>query len=158
MARDRGDRWESVEDFRQALLGAANVTSGATPTTAGGLWRCKWCHTINPIVARFCSECGWDGMEPCPECGAELRVGIRYCGTCGADVKAFEEAEQLVGRLEDLFERKEFAQVVAQAHGIQGLKRVTRGGAGCAARGGAAQAGRGGSAAQTGAPQADCTG
>jgi serine/threonine protein kinase len=128
MARDRADRWESAEDFRQALLGAANVASSATPTTTTGLWRCKWCHTINPLVVRYCSECGWDGMDPCPECGSELRVGIRYCGTCGADVKAFEEAEQLVGRLESLFERKEFAQVVAQANGIQGFKAKDDGG------------------------------
>ena len=128
MARDRADRWESAEDFRQALLGAANVASSATPTTTTGLWRCKWCHTINPLVVRYCSECGWDGMDPCPECDAELRVGIRYCGTCGADVKAFEEAEQLVGRLENLFERKEFAEVVAQANGIQGFKAKDEGG------------------------------
>ena len=80
----------------EALLADNRPTVPTVRTT----WRCKWCGTVNPLEKRFCDGCGWDGLDLCRECGAEMRFGIQFCGKCGANQAAYENAEQQLRRIE----------------------------------------------------------
>lgn len=124
LAKDREERWQTTREFRQALLATIPIT-GDTTVDAGtgtGMWRCKWCHTANPALTRFCSECGWDGMSTCPECGKETRAGIRFCGTCGSDLKMMEEAQRLITHLQAMFEQKRFHDILNTGDEIKGFQ------------------------------------
>ena len=34
-------------------------------------------------------------MVVCPSCGSELREGARFCGKCGAAIKAIDEKKRI---------------------------------------------------------------
>lgn len=123
LAKDQDRRWKSAKELNHALAASeTSPISGKPPTTGVGMWRCKWCNTTNPFESRYCSECGWDGLELCPECGEETRAGIRFCGKCGSDAKAFEEAVQALSRLQTYFNERRFLQVLKQADDIKGFQ------------------------------------
>ena len=47
--------------------------------------KCPICGASNPVVRRFCGECGnrlATGVI-CPHCGTENQPGMRFCGECG---------------------------------------------------------------------------
>lgn len=120
MAKDPEERWQTVKEFDQSLAAVdPSASLSGTATTSTGMWRCKWCHTTNPSGNRYCAECGWDGLARCPECKGETRIGIRFCGACGSDIKTFEEAEQLLARLRQYMEERNFICVVDQADAIK---------------------------------------
>ncbi len=122
LEKDRVARWQTVKEFQQAL--AAQVVPAKTDTRVSrtGVWRCKWCDTVNTLTSRFCAECGWDGSQICPECSAEGRVGVRYCGNCGADCRAIQEADAMLSRLQLSFNQKDFDQVLGNANAIKDLQ------------------------------------
>ncbi len=121
LATDREQRWANATEYLEALRAVQSRTRVETPT-AKTTWRCKWCDTINPLTIRFCSECGWDGSETCPECGTETFVGMQYCGKCGADVRAYEGAEILLRRMRSAMEATEFERVGSLAARSQGFE------------------------------------
>ncbi len=121
LATDREQRWSSATAFLEALQAVQSRTRVETPT-AKTTWRCKWCDTVNPLTIRFCSECGWDGSETCPECGAESFVGVQYCGNCGADTRAYEGVTTLLRRMQSAMESSELERVVALAGRAQGFE------------------------------------
>lgn len=121
LATDREQRWGSATAFLEALQAVQSRTRVETPT-AKTTWRCKWCDTVNPLTIRFCSECGWDGGESCPECGAESFVGVQYCGNCGADARAYEGVAVLLRRMQSAMEGAEFERVAALAGRAQGFE------------------------------------
>ena len=121
LAPDREQRWSSATEFLEALKAVQSRTRVEQPT-AKTTWRCKWCDTVNPLTIRFCSECGWDGGESCPECGAERFVGVQYCGSCGADTRVYETIDNLIRRLEGALEATEFERVIALASRAQGFE------------------------------------
>ncbi len=121
LATDREQRWPSAEAFTEALQAVQNKTKIETPTVKT-TWRCKWCDTVNPLSIRYCAECGWDGGESCPECGADTFVGVQYCGNCGADARAYESVRHLLGRMQIARDRKQFERVLtfaSRAHGFE---------------------------------------
>jgi len=104
-------RWASVAAFMEALtLIQSPRASGIS--TSKTTWRCKWCDTANPVVVKYCGECGWDGGIECPECGSESRFGIQFCGVCGADGKAYEAASRLLQDLEAHRQRRDFSTIL----------------------------------------------
>lgn len=121
LATDREQRWASAAAFTEALHAVQSKTKVEAPTVKT-TWRCKWCDTVNPLTIRYCAECGWDGGESCPECRAETFVGVQYCGTCGADSRAYDSIKHLLERMRVAHERRQFERVLAfasRAHGFE---------------------------------------
>lgn len=121
LATDREQRWPSAAAFCEALQAVQSRTRVETPS-AKTTWRCKWCDTVNPLTIHFCSECGWDGVVNCPECGAESFVGVQYCGTCGADARAYESMATLLRRIRAGIDAREFERAISFAGRTHGFE------------------------------------
>lgn len=117
LEQNRDARWATAGEFEQALAQLDGPQASAT--TDVGLWRCKWCSSLNPLAERNCAKCGWDGLEMCPECGGETRVGVRFCAACGADHKGFEEAGVLLERLRQYRRQKDFERLLEESESIR---------------------------------------
>jgi len=118
---DREQRWEAVKAFRTALR--LIQSPGETKlSTAKTIWHCKWCDTVNPVVIRYCGQCGWDGGVLCEECGSESRFGIQFCGVCGADAKAYENAQRVLASMLRQMERREFSLVGQEENQITSFR------------------------------------
>jgi predicted ATPase/class 3 adenylate cyclase len=46
--------------------------------------KCPRCHHENPLLQKFCGECGARLVAACLACGASNLPGQRFCGDCGA--------------------------------------------------------------------------
>ena len=121
LATDREQRWPSAAAFNEALHHIQNKTRVETPTVKT-TWRCKWCDAVNPLSVKFCAECGWDGSEACPECGAETFVGVQYCGNCGADARAYEGVLQLLKKMRESADQQRFERVITSAGRVHGFE------------------------------------
>jgi serine/threonine protein kinase len=115
MDSDRTRRWDSVQEFEEALFQSEVISPEPVENVT---WCCKWCHTINPLARRYCSDCGWDGMERCKECGAESRIGVQYCGSCGTDGRTYEEAVHQLNRLNEYEKNKKFHLIQEEGGGL----------------------------------------
>ena len=104
---DRDKRWAEVQAFRTALM-LVQSPGKMKLSTAKATWHCKWCETVNPVMIRYCGQCGWDGGVLCAECGSESRFGIQYCGVCGADAKAYENAKRVLEAMKKHMECREY--------------------------------------------------
>ena len=120
LATDREQRWPSASAFLEALMAVQSRTK-VEPPPAKTTWRCKWCDTVNPVTIRFCSECGWDGVEACPECGSENFFGMQYCGKCGSDLRAYEGMAALAAQMRSALDAGEFERVVMLSARAQGF-------------------------------------
>lgn len=121
LATDREQRWSTAAAFLEALQAIQSRTRVEQPP-AKTTWRCKWCDTVNPMSIRFCSECGWDGVEPCPECGTENTVGVQYCGNCGADVRVYESIKSLVSKMHASAKSFEHEKTIALSSRASGFE------------------------------------
>ncbi|MBP5510430.1 MAG: protein kinase [Kiritimatiellae bacterium] len=121
LATDKERRWPSAVAFVDALAQVKSKGRVEIPTVKT-TWRCKWCDAVNPLTTKYCAECGWDGSEACPECGAETFVGIQYCGNCGADARAYETIELLLKKMRDAFSQQRFERVVSYAGRVHGFE------------------------------------
>ncbi len=120
LATDREQRWPTANAFLEALMAVQSRTK-VEPSPAKTTWRCKWCDTVNPVTIRFCSECGWDGAEPCPECGNENFIGMQYCGKCGADLRAYESMLSLAAKMRAAVDSDEYEKAVMLSARTQGF-------------------------------------
>ena len=109
MEQNPTQRWPSAKDFGDVL--AQSAGDFLSPLTDPGMWRCKWCNALNPVDSRYCTHCNWDGMESCPECAGETRVGVRFCGQCSTDIKTFEDMRALLSRLREFRRLKDFDRI-----------------------------------------------
>lgn len=121
LATDREQRFPSASAFTEALQTTQNKTHVAIPTVKT-TWHCKWCDTVNPLSLRYCAECGWDGGEACPECGVETFVGIQFCGTCGADARAYESLQHVLLRMRAAMEQHLFERVLSLGGRVHGFE------------------------------------
>ena len=121
LATDKEQRWPTAAAFNDALVRVLTKTRVETPTVKT-TWRCKWCDAVNPLSVKFCAECGWDGSEACPECGAETFVGVQYCGNCGADARAYESVLQLLKKMRESAEQQRFERVITGAGRVHGFE------------------------------------
>ncbi|MBR4204581.1 MAG: zinc ribbon domain-containing protein [Clostridia bacterium] len=46
---------------------------------------CPWCQTTIPNTIRFCHTCGREVKRDCPYCGAENYIAAKTCTTCGKE-------------------------------------------------------------------------
>ena len=120
LATDREQRWPSAGAFLEALVAVQSRTK-VEPSPAKTTWRCKWCDTVNPVSIRFCSECGWDGVEPCPECGSDNFIGMQYCGKCGADLRVYESMLSLAAKMRAAVDSDEYEKAVLLSARAQGF-------------------------------------
>ncbi len=120
LATDREQRWPSAGAFLEALIAVQSRTK-VEPSPAKTTWRCKWCDTVNPVTIRFCSECGWDGAEPCPECGTDNFIGMQYCGKCGADLRVYESMLSLAAKMRAAVDSDEYEKAVLLSARAQGV-------------------------------------
>lgn len=127
LATDREQRWPSAQAFLDALEAVQSRTRIEQPP-AKTTWRCKWCDTVNPLTIRFCSECGWDGAESCPECGHENFIGTQFCGKCGADIRAYENMRALAAKMGGAVEAGDFEKAILLSSGAQGFEPAGEGG------------------------------
>jgi tRNA A-37 threonylcarbamoyl transferase component Bud32 len=121
LATDREQRWQSASAFNEALHRIQTKTRVEMPTVKT-TWRCKWCDAVNPLSTKFCAECGWDGSEACPECGAETFVGVQYCGNCGADARSYESVLLMLKKVQEAMEQRRFERVIATAGRVHGFE------------------------------------
>lgn len=121
LATDRENRWATAEEFLEALQAVQSRTR-VEPPPAKTTWRCKWCDTVNPVTIRFCSECGWEGVDQCPECGGENFIGMQYCGKCGADMRVYESIRNLVAKMQAAVDSDEYEKAVLLASRAQGFE------------------------------------
>ncbi len=121
LANQREERFQTVDAFVHALSEVIARNKVEMPTVKT-VWRCKWCDAVNPLSTRFCGECGWEGMEHCAECNAEIFVGMQYCGSCGADARLYEHVLAVKKQIEEAWEKRRFERVVtltSQIHGFE---------------------------------------
>jgi serine/threonine protein kinase len=121
LATDRDQRFPTALSFTDALLATQNRTRIETPTVKT-TWHCKWCDAVNPLPLRFCAECGWDGGETCPECHVDTFVGVQFCGSCGADARAYEAMNQVLQRMRAAMDQHAFDRVLSlggRTHGFE---------------------------------------
>jgi len=121
LATDKEQRWQSAQAFAEELNTIQNKTRIELPTVKT-TWRCKWCDAVNPLSLKYCAECGWDGSEICPECGANSFVGIQYCGNCGADARAYELVQSILKSMREATEQHRFGRVNQFAGRIHGFE------------------------------------
>ncbi len=121
LATDKENRWESASDFADELHKIATRTRVETPTVRT-TWRCKWCDGINPMSIKFCAECGWDGAQKCPECGADTFFGVQYCNNCGADARAYETIISLHRKMQQQERLSRFERVISYAGRTHGFE------------------------------------
>ena len=112
MSRDPAQRHASVHELIEELEPLRTPTRVEAPTVKT-TWRCKWCDTVNPVSIRFCAECGWDGVEPCRECGSDMFFGMPFCRHCGASARDYEQAEMAIAEAGKLLERREYEKLLA---------------------------------------------
>ena len=121
LATDKEQRWQSAQVFIDALTQARERTKIELPTVKT-TWRCKWCDAVNPLTLKYCAECGWDGSEACPECGADSFMGIQYCGNCGADTRAYETLTTILKKIREATEQHRFERANLYAGRIHGFE------------------------------------
>ncbi|MCL2104598.1 MAG: serine/threonine-protein kinase [Kiritimatiellaeota bacterium] len=121
LATDKEQRWQSAQAFADELSSIQNKTRIELPTVKT-TWRCKWCDAVNPLSLKYCAECGWDGSEICPECGADSFVGIQYCGNCGADARAYEMVQAVLKKMKEAAAQRRFGRVNQFAGRIHGFE------------------------------------
>ena len=117
----REQRFRTAQDFVHALGEAASHGKTVAPTVKT-TWRCKWCDAVNPITTRYCAECGWDGSEHCPECGAETFIGQQYCSSCGADCRMYEHVASIIEQMNRTWEDRHFERIPTIAGRLHGFE------------------------------------
>ncbi len=81
------DRFQSMTEFRQALLSVGGQSLGGTYVKSQAL--CPHCGRENPENYKYCRHCGGSLAElfrPCPKCEQEIRNDIAFCAHCGCNV------------------------------------------------------------------------
>lgn len=121
LATDRELRWPSAQAFLDALESVRSRTRIEQPPTKT-TWRCKWCDTINPITIRFCSECGWDGVDECPECGTENPTGSQFCSKCGTDIRMYENVRTILAKISKAADACQNEKVVMLSSSVKGFE------------------------------------
>jgi predicted amidophosphoribosyltransferase len=58
---------------------------------------CQGCGAENRLGSRFCRDCGAPLSRACASCGTALEVGARFCDQCGAPAEVSAEPTSAAG-------------------------------------------------------------
>ncbi|HVE41901.1 MAG TPA: protein kinase [Planctomycetota bacterium] len=100
LARNRADRYPSVEDFLRDFEGCRRGTAPEALRSTGRRVKCGFCDSVNPAKATKCSVCGEalgnfpkqldlsprGGEVACPACGGLRERRARACPHCGRGI------------------------------------------------------------------------
>ena len=53
--------------------------------------KCMQCQHENPVVNRFCTECGNELLQKCPSCEEAVSAESKFCGHCGFNLSEKKE-------------------------------------------------------------------
>ena len=95
----QADRYQTAQEFRDALKGSLTTTSGPASAVAVdlGAGECVGCHTRNEATRRFCRECAAPLRVACLACEEEIPVWDKVCPECGG-----KQPELATGRREEI--------------------------------------------------------
>lgn len=107
------DRFQSVDEFKQALMASFNATMAIDREFADG--ECPECGIINKVESTFCRHCGSQLSYDCLKCGELTAVWDKICNSCGANQHLLIQdlrGKQIVERQEcdSLLNKCRFAQ------------------------------------------------
>ncbi len=114
LAHKRNDRYSTIKELSSALEktdldSVAEQDSGVfREILAAGKWACPNCRAANADAAKYCFKCGSFGMETCPKCEEEVRVGTQFCANCGVDMKLAEESSSVLVTARNQAEFREY--------------------------------------------------
>ena len=85
LKRKPDDRYQSAEEFRDALKVVLDSLEDPQPPTGGELakGRCTQCGVINDLSRKFCEECATALRVSCLSCEQQIPVWDKVCGECG---------------------------------------------------------------------------
>jgi len=124
MSLDGGPGMSKAELASMAPVAAPPQPSPAAPTmTAGpGQVVCPACNQVTGAEGKWCENCGASMVEQCRKCKDEVRVGRKFCPSCGYNQ---DESREIFSRIESAqkyIEEKRFAEALADADAILALE------------------------------------
>jgi len=123
------DRYQTAEEFREALRAMRPGESTATPTDVLAEGECGSCGTENDPTRKFCKECATALRVACLSCEQQIPVWDKVCGECGgkqedlllvrqsAMQEQCDEAEVLSRQFEYVRARKIAEQIQSEPDG-----------------------------------------
>jgi curved DNA-binding protein CbpA len=75
----------------------------------GNTWVCLKCSQLNPVMTKFCRECGHQIGIECPNCGSLTQEKEKYCSKCGVNIKQAIIDHEEAQRQAELVRQKEIA-------------------------------------------------
>ena len=66
---------------------AQQIPQAMQPSTQQQVKPCPKCGTNNPVSMKYCGNCGADTTatgKPCEKCGKPVPPGLKFCGECGS--------------------------------------------------------------------------
>ena len=79
--------------------------------------KCRKCGEAVRLGQRFCESCGAQADKSCSKCSAPAYPDARFCGTCGAPML---QSKQIA--IDDAIARVEHAAWLAKQHGAVALE------------------------------------
>ena len=98
------------------------LPAGPTMTAGPGQVICPACNQITGVDGKWCENCGGSMLEQCRKCKDEVRVGRKFCPSCGYNL---DESREIFSRIESAqkyIEEKRFAEALADAAAILALE------------------------------------
>jgi formylglycine-generating enzyme required for sulfatase activity len=81
---EKGDRYQSARELRDAIKGSLRTGAIATAEVAAEQGTCRACGAKNDVSRKFCRGCGGSLEVPCLSCDKPMSMWEEICGSCGA--------------------------------------------------------------------------
>jgi formylglycine-generating enzyme required for sulfatase activity/tetratricopeptide (TPR) repeat protein len=101
---------------------AAPSPAASTMTAGPGQVICPACSQVTGVEGKWCENCGASMLEECRKCKDEVRLGRKFCPSCGYNQ---DESREIFNRIESAqkyIEEKRFAEALADAEAILALE------------------------------------
>jgi len=75
----------TIYQIREKAFSQTDLGGGVNLRSAAAPEECPSCGAEVPVGMKFCGECGTNvNAKPrCPSCGTEAQPGLKFCGECG---------------------------------------------------------------------------
>ena len=115
LKRQPGDRYQTADDFRDALKSALDSPVAPKPqvVSEGELAKgqCVQCGVVNDLSRKFCEECASALRVSCLSCEQTIPTWDKVCGECGG-----KQQELLEERRAELQQQREEAESLRAEH------------------------------------------